>query len=414
MFKPFWSIIKCSPGLLILQSFDILTTHLNEPISHSNVFCNHQNHRYNRKKISGLGKEIASGTVMRRMNRMVQPGQSYAQAVVRKGNWVEKNQAQGGISEEKKTFVTNEERNETKMGKIDETEEVRSCEKDNGQDRIERHIGEQSQEIIIEFSPTEQEIHWLEGGMVAVMKSLMSLTSIQERMDVDGGLITLTPLGGRAVLLIERVNGYLCEYMEQNKELIETWFESISPWAVATSHRSQLVWVRISGIPLKAWSDRCFTMIGGTVGEVVMVHEDTKCKSVLCEGRVILLVPETQKISKVLKLKVDGQLYEVQIVEEEWRSNPDWWLSESDRRSPTTASSEYSSKSSDCEDHEFINDEICGDDEETTDLELLQEEAILNSKSDPVEGESLGNYGYQKEIGLENVNGLGRVGRKFC
>ncbi|GLU15564.1 hypothetical protein SLE2022_320410 [Rubroshorea leprosula] len=351
---------------------------------------------------------------MRRMNRMVQPGQSYAQAVVRKGNWVEKNQAQGGISEEKKTFVTNEERNETKMGKIDETEEVRSCEKDNGQDRIERHIGEQSQEIIIEFSPTEQEIHWLEGGMVAVMKSLMSLTSIQERMDVDGGLITLTPLGGRAVLLIERVNGYLCEYMEQNKELIETWFESISPWAVATSHRSQLVWVRISGIPLKAWSDRCFTMIGGTVGEVVMVHEDTKCKSVLCEGRVILLVPETQKISKVLKLKVDGQLYEVQIVEEEWRSNPDWWLSESDRRSPTTASSEYSSKSSDCEDHEFINDEICGDDEETTDLELLQEEAILNSKSDPVEGESLGNYGYQKEIGLENVNGLGRVGRKFC
>ncbi|GLU09811.1 hypothetical protein SLE2022_266510 [Rubroshorea leprosula] len=51
-----------------------------------------------RKKISGLGKEIASGTVMRRMNIMVQPGQSYAQAVVRKGNWVEKNQAQGGIS----------------------------------------------------------------------------------------------------------------------------------------------------------------------------------------------------------------------------------------------------------------------------------------------------------------------------
>ncbi|GLU09812.1 hypothetical protein SLE2022_266520 [Rubroshorea leprosula] len=192
-------------------------------------------------------------------------------------------------------------------------------------------------------------------------------------MDVDGGLITLTPLGGRAVLLIERVNGYLCEYMEQNEELMETWFESISPWAVATAHRSRLVWVRISGIPLKAWSDKCFTMIGGTVGEVVRVHEDTKSKSVLCEGRVLILVPKTQKVSKILKLKVDGQLYEVQIVEEEWRSDPDWWLSESDKRSPTVASSKYSSRSSDCEDHEFINAEICGDDEENTDLELLQE-----------------------------------------
>ncbi|GLU06333.1 hypothetical protein SLE2022_233750 [Rubroshorea leprosula] len=158
----------------------------------------------------------------------------------------------------------------------------------------------------------------------------MSLTSIQERVDVDGGLIMLIPLVGRSVLLIERVKGYLCEYMEQNKELIDTWFEFVLPWAIASSYRSRLVWVRISGIPLNAWSDRCFNMIGGIVGEVVMVHEDTKSKSMLCEGRVLVLVPETHKILKVLKLMVDGQLYEIQIVEEEWRSNLDWWLSEGD------------------------------------------------------------------------------------
>ncbi|GKU92957.1 hypothetical protein SLEP1_g6608 [Rubroshorea leprosula] len=113
------------------------------------------------KKFSRLGKEIITGTVMRKtssMNRLVQPGQSYAQDVMGKGNWVEKNQAQGKILEEKKTVVFQEKGDTAKMQQNDETEEIGSCEKENGQERIVGRIEEQSKEIIIDFSPTKQEI----------------------------------------------------------------------------------------------------------------------------------------------------------------------------------------------------------------------------------------------------------------
>ncbi|GLU16528.1 hypothetical protein SLE2022_329590 [Rubroshorea leprosula] len=119
------------------------------------------------------------------------------------------------------------------------------------------------------------------------------------------------------------VKGYLGEYMVQNRELFDTWFESILPWALAPTRSSRLVWLRISGIPLNAWSDRCFEMIGRTFGEVVRVHEDTKSKAVLSEGRVLILCSVTHSISNVLKLEVVGQLYEIQVTEEGWRSDPD-------------------------------------------------------------------------------------------
>ncbi|GLU02371.1 hypothetical protein SLE2022_196240 [Rubroshorea leprosula] len=93
----------------------------------------------------------------------------------------------------------------------------------------------------IEFSPLHEEVQWHEGSMVAVVKSLESITAIQERMDVDGGLINLSPLGGRQFLLIKRVQGYLSDYRQQNMELFDLWFESIQPWAEAPQTNGRMI-----------------------------------------------------------------------------------------------------------------------------------------------------------------------------
>ncbi|GKV29688.1 hypothetical protein SLEP1_g38593 [Rubroshorea leprosula] len=47
--------------------------------------------------------------------------------------------------------------------------------------------------------------------------------------------------------------------------------------------RSRMVWLRFAGVPLKAWSERCFTELGALLGEVILVDEDTKSKSFLSE-----------------------------------------------------------------------------------------------------------------------------------
>ncbi|GKU89461.1 hypothetical protein SLEP1_g3594 [Rubroshorea leprosula] len=134
-------------------------------------------------------------------------------------------------------------------------------------------------------------------SMVAIVKSLTIINEIQQRIDVNGGMITLSPLGGRRVLLTERELGFLLEFMNLNKELFALWFEDIQSWDKEVQEESRIVWLCISGIPLKAWCDRYFKMIGELVGDVV-----------------------------------EEKLYEIQVVEEEWCSDPDWWLSDDDRQ----------------------------------------------------------------------------------
>ncbi|GLT25057.1 hypothetical protein SLA2020_002110 [Shorea laevis] len=241
-----------------------------------------------------------------------------------------------------------------------------------------------SSEDFIEFSPEKEENKWLDGSMVAEVKSLAMITGIQARLDVDGGCITLSPLGGRRVLLTEKIEGILIEYIQQNKELIDMWFVSILPWVMATQNSHRMVWLRISGVPLKAWTDRCFQMIAGAFGEVILVHDDTKTKAILCDGRVMILSLEMGKISKVVNMKVDDQMYEIRVAEEEWRSDPDWWLSECDRKSTSEDESEYSLSQNMDEDLDLMNYEIQGADVGPINEEVLKKASFLNSKENSV------------------------------
>ncbi|GKV46638.1 hypothetical protein SLEP1_g53612 [Rubroshorea leprosula] len=227
---------------------------------------------------------------------------------------------------------------------------------------------ESMREEIIEFAPLHEEKQWLEGSMVAVVRSMSLISTIQERIDVDGGLINISPLGGRSLLLTERSKGVLGEYLQQHKDLFDLWCEDINPWAMATQQSARMVWLRVSGVPLKAWCDRCFETIGSSVGEV---------------------------------LKVEDEMFEVRIAEEEWRADPDWWLADEDRRdAPETESesgSEFFLSVNGEEDHELRLDVIRGTDEDDSDEDRLHEEGILYSN--PVDGQAGNEVGREKEDG---------------
>ncbi|GKV46742.1 hypothetical protein SLEP1_g53717 [Rubroshorea leprosula] len=245
------------------------------------------------------------------MNRLVQPGHSYAQAV--KGQGKREDKVAEHLQEKVKEAVL--EKEVVKTG-IQENMEVEKTEE------------------IIEYTPTKEELQWLEGGMVAVVRSMALVSEIQEQMDADGGSITLSPIGGRRVLLTERVAGFLSDYMKHNQELFGLWFESIKPWETAPEEKSRMMW-------------------------------DTKKKSILWDGRVLILCSDSSKISKQVKLKVEEQVYEIEIVEEEWHSDPDWWLSENDQRSDLETESDYSNSWCQNEDQELDSD-VIGDDEDTS------------------------------------------------
>ncbi|GLT74586.1 hypothetical protein SLA2020_463740 [Shorea laevis] len=67
-----------------------------------------------------------------------------------------------------------------------------------------------------------------------------------------------------------------------------------------------------------------------------------------------------------MKLKVGNQVHVIEIVEEEWRSNPDWWLSENDRKSDLETKSDDSVSWSQNEDPELDTDGICSGEDMST------------------------------------------------
>ncbi|GKV35501.1 hypothetical protein SLEP1_g43759 [Rubroshorea leprosula] len=160
--------------------------------------------------------------------------------------------------------------------------------------------------------------------------------------------------------------------------------------------RCRLAWLCISGVPLQAWNDRCFEMVGRTVGEVVLIHDDTRRKAILCDGRVLVLCSNVSKVSKSIKLNVDEK-FEIGVVEEEWRFDPDWWLLEGDRWSLMGTASKYSSMKSKDDEHELINNEISDEDDDSVDEESLHKEDFFNSR-------------LPQELGEVNGHELGRTG----
>ncbi|GKV41324.1 hypothetical protein SLEP1_g48872 [Rubroshorea leprosula] len=276
-------------------------------------------------------------------------------------------------------------------------------------------------EAVLNFIPKDEEVAWLKRSMVAEVRSLDMVKRIQNSLDVEGIKVNVAMLGGRQVILVDNSEGGLEEFLNRNRELVELWFEWIKPCSLSTvSSLCRLVWLRLNGVPLKAWSERCFTELGNIIGEVILVDEDTRSKSFLCEGRVLILSAEKRKISTTICLRVDGEDFPIAVSEEEWRMDPDWWLAGERRNPATQPSSEYSSSNDEDGNDGYSdlnlnfngNDFLCGDggesaeDHAVTDLVLYKE---LSRQAESQGEEAAGFVGLNglNEIGLDKGNHVG-------
>ncbi|GLT95901.1 hypothetical protein SLE2022_135560 [Rubroshorea leprosula] len=244
---------------------------------------------------------------------------------------------------------------------------------------------------------------------------------VQNSLDVEGLMVNVALLGGRQVILVDNSKGGLEEFLNRNKELVEFWFEWIQPSSLSTvSSLSRLVWLQLNGVPLKAWSERCFTELGSIIGEVILVDKDKRSKSFLCERRVLILSAEKSKISTTICLLVDGEDFPIVVSEEEWRMDLDWWLAREQQNSATEPSSEYSNSEDEEGDDGYSdldlnlngNGLLCQDDvvlakdHAVTDLDS---NIVLSRQAKLKEKEAAGICGLHglEEFGSDKVNQVG-------
>ncbi|GKV32059.1 hypothetical protein SLEP1_g40691 [Rubroshorea leprosula] len=170
----------------------------------------------------------------------------------------------------------------------------------------------------LEFNPKHENWKWLEGCYVGTARSVEIVPVIQERLYMEGLFsVKVRAMGGRMVLLDGEDKEELKDLMESAAEWLSQWFDEILPWTSTMVASDRFVWLKIMGVPLKAWGDNFFSTIANLWGKFISLDDSTRFKKRFDVARVLISTTQLSIISRLLRIKVDGQFYNIMCREEE-------------------------------------------------------------------------------------------------
>lgn len=80
------------------------------------------------------------------------------------------------------------------------------------------------------------------------------------------------------------------------------------------------VWVKLLGVPLHVWEERCFKDMGNFIGEFIDFDIVNTERKRLDEVRLLIYTTQFSFINKKFFLKVVGEMFEVWVVEDQSQS----------------------------------------------------------------------------------------------
>jgi hypothetical protein len=129
--------------------------------------------------------------------------------------------------------------------------------------------------------------------------------------------ITVTTMGGGMVLIHSSKIGELERMIKAKEEWLSYYFFDIRPWSPNMVNVNREVWVKVFGIPLHAWGDNLFKVLGARFGMFVDYDEPTASKARLDVAHIKLSTSIRTRIETPVMLSVMGVAFEVWVVEDE-------------------------------------------------------------------------------------------------
>lgn len=128
------------------------------------------------------------------------------------------------------------------------------------------------------------------------------------------GKLRLRNLGNNRILIHGKKKDETARVLQEFKDWTTSWLEWWRIWAPADVCHSRQVWTRWVGIPLHAWSNRFFGTKNSTIGKMIRVHDVTTSRTSL-DAAFIKVSTGLNTVDKVLKCKIDGDLFVIRIEE---------------------------------------------------------------------------------------------------
>ena len=139
---------------------------------------------------------------------------------------------------------------------------------------------------------------------------------------VKGGMnmVKIRPLGDNLVLLTPRAGERMEDVIMLNKEWMDSFFDSVTPWSAAASNPShKTVWVRCYGLPLAFWNRDCFSKVIGLMAPsatLKAVADSTMSWELLEYARIQVRILKLECAKMAKCVRVNNQLCNILIEEE--------------------------------------------------------------------------------------------------
>ncbi|WJX76281.1 hypothetical protein P8452_59720 [Trifolium repens] len=179
----------------------------------------------------------------------------------------------------------------------------------------------------LEIHVQDNTVRLLNQSRVGFFRETMDFQTFYDRLIMEGqNEVKATYMGGNMVLLQCSCERELLEVMKFNKQWWDCCFSKISPWKPRFVSECREIWIQIYGIPLHAWEEGTFKMVAGRFGVFVDFDEDTVAKLRMDVARVKLRTVRRETIDTVVQLKIQGELFDVWVVEERCRCGEERWV----------------------------------------------------------------------------------------
>lgn len=104
-------------------------------------------------------------------------------------------------------------------------------------------------------------------------------------------------LDDEAILLQLLTDKEMEEVLLCAKDKARSPFVVLDRWLEVIASPPSPRWVKVSGVPLHAWREGVFSLIGDCLGQTLAVDQDTISKEILTHGRVKVLLGKVRKLS---------------------------------------------------------------------------------------------------------------------
>lgn len=183
-----------------------------------------------------------------------------------------------------------------------------------GNKKQDEELGVQSD---LEYQSSDSEKEWVRGCYTGFLKKRFVWDEVKEDMEGEcGGRMSLSSMGGNLILIRSTSDKSMEELVKDFDEWVSFYFEWIRPWKAIDVSQNRLVWTRWYGLPLHIWSTNFLSVASAKLGLFVKMDSATEQKTKVDVARVQISMSCLAKVDSVWKVRIDGMVFTVRVVEE--------------------------------------------------------------------------------------------------